>query len=149
MDSIDRKIIEILQKNGRQKASEISNQVHLSVSSVIERIRRLEREGIIQGYKAQINPKALGYDMFAYMGVTLAHSNKYESFIEGIKKNSCVLCCNYVTGEYDFIIKIASTSTEKLEKIHKEIMAIENVQMVKTFFVLSNVKNQDIVIPSL
>ncbi|SMC71664.1 Lrp/AsnC family transcriptional regulator [Papillibacter cinnamivorans] len=146
MDSIDYKILNILQKNSRQKASAISPEVNLSVSAVIERIRKMEREGILQKYTIKVDHKRLGYDLTAFVGVTLELPIYYDNFIQVTREMSSVLFCNYVTGEFDFILKVMATATEELEKIHHEIMKIKGVLSIKTFFVLSNCKD-DVQIP--
>lgn len=143
MDKIDYDILKLLQRNSRQKASSISESVHLSVSAVIERIRKMEREGIIQAFTIKLDYKKLGYDMSAYIGVTLEHPNNYDEFINKISNMESVISCNYVTGEFDFLLVIMTTSTEGLEKVHREIKMIKGVMGIKTFFVLSNIKDDN------
>ncbi len=142
MDSIDLNILNLLQKNARQKASAISEGVHLSVSAVIERIRKMEKEGIIKNFTVTLDTKKLGYDITAYVGVTLEHPNCYDGFIEVINCMPSVLSCSYITGDFDFLLKVMTDTTDGLEKIHREIKTIKGVMAIKTFFVLSNVKDE-------
>lgn len=141
MDSIDMNILELLQQNARQEASAISDGVHLSVSAVIERIRKMEKEGIIKNFTVTLDTKKLGYDITAYVGVTLEHPNFYNGFIEVIREMPSVISCSYITGDFDFMLKVMTDTTDGLEKIHREIKTIQGVMSIKTFFVLSSVKD--------
>lgn len=143
MDNIDYNIMKLLQKNARQKASSISQMVHLSVSAVIERIKRMEQDGIIKKFTITVDHKKLGYYMSAFAGVTLQHPDFYENFIANIKLMDNIISCSYVTGEFDFLLMITTATTEGLEKIHREIKNIKGVMGIKTFFVLSNVKEDE------
>ena len=73
MDQIDYAILRILKQNARETASNISKEVHLSVSSVMNRIRQMEDSGIIQGYEVKVDSKKLGFDVTAFMEVSLEH----------------------------------------------------------------------------
>lgn len=141
MDSIDIQILKLLKENARQKASYISKQVNLSVSSVIERIRKMEEKGIIKDYMAVVDHKKLGLDVTALMEVSLEHPKFYDSFTEAVKKSPYIVECYYLTGDYDFCIKICCESSDKLESIHRMLKSINGVSHTTTHFVLKEVKN--------
>mgnify|MGYP002553118435 CR=1 FL=1 len=84
MDTLDKKILECLQKNARQSASDIGKTIHLSVSTVIDRIRKLEASGIIQHYTAVLDEKKLGNDVTALMEVSLEHPRYCEAFTNAV-----------------------------------------------------------------
>lgn len=142
VDSMDYKILKCLTDNARMKASEISKEIHLSVSAVIERIHKMEKNNIIKNYTIVVNEKELGNDTGALMEVSLDHPKYYDSFTDVIAKNDKIVSCYYLTGDYDFMLKILCSSSEELEKIHREIKSIEGVSRTKTYFILKELKDR-------
>lgn len=140
MDHMDYEILECLKHNARTRASAISKKVHLSVSAVLERIKKMEINGIIRNYTIVLDEIKLGNNTSALMEVSLDHPKFYDSFTDEIKKNNNIIFCYYLTGDFDFILKIICKSPEDLEKIHREIKGIEGVSKTKTYCVLKNVK---------
>lgn len=100
MDNVDIKILNYLKENSRQKASSISEEINLSVSAVLERIRKLENSGIIKKYTMVLDRKKIGYDMLAYIEVGLEHPKYYDNFTEEVLKNKQILSCHYITGDF-------------------------------------------------
>jgi Lrp/AsnC family leucine-responsive transcriptional regulator len=149
MDKMDYKILKYLKLNARNKASDISKEIHLSVSAVIERIRKMERNNVIKNYTIIVDQKKLGNDMTALMEVSLEHPKFYESFATAIKNNNNIVSCYYLTGDFDFMLKIFCKSSDHLERIHREIKSLEWVSATKTHFVLKTVKNIFSVIPDI
>ena len=129
MDSMDRSILKCLSENSRQSATEISQTVHLSVAAVIERIRKLERNGI-----------KIGNDVTALMEVSLEHPKYYDEFTKVMHDNPSIVACDYLTGDYDFMLKIQTKSSETLEQLHRIIKSIKGVSNTKTYFVLKEIK---------
>lgn len=141
MDYMDYKILECLKSNARIKASAISKKVHLSVSAVIERIHKMETNGVIKSYTIVLDESKLGNDTSALMEVSLDHPKFYESFTSAIRENENIVFCYYLTGDFDFIIKVLCKSAEDLEKIHREIKSLEGVSRTKTYCILKDVKS--------
>lgn len=141
MDSMDRSILKCLSENSRQSATEIGQKVHLSVAAVIERIRKLERNGIIQQYTIVADQHKIGNDVTALMEVSLEHPKYYEEFTKVMNDNSNVVECDYLTGDYDFMLKIHTQSSESLEQLHRIIKSIRGVSGTKTYFVLKEIKS--------
>ncbi len=141
MDSIDYKILKILQRNARETASNISKEIHLSVSAVIERLRKLEENRVIQEYTIIVDEKRTGNDMIALMEVSLEHPRYFDAFAEAIQKMDTIVSCYYQTGDFDLLLKIACRSSDELEEIHREIMSLEGVSDTRTHVVLKTVKN--------
>ena len=141
MDGIDYKILKILQKNARETASNISKEIHLSVSAVIERIRKMEETGIIKEYTIIVDEKKTGNGMTALMEVSLEHPKYFESFAEQIQGLDYIVSCYYQTGDFDLMLKISCHSSDELEEIHRQVRSIPGVSATRTHVVLKNVKN--------
>lgn len=142
MDAIDVKIINTLIDNSRCNASEISEKVGLSVSAVIERIKKLETVGIIKKYTVILNNALLGRDVNALIMVSLEHPKFNEGFIKAMVDNEYVSECHYLAGDFDYQIKIATHNTTKLERLLNDIKGIPGVSKTKTMVILSTLKNE-------
>lgn len=142
VDEINVKILNCLRENSRENASIISEKVGLSVSAVIERIKKLEVNEFIKKYTVVLDKNKIGRDVTALMQITLDHPKYTENFINKVKSNNDVLECHYLAGNYDFLIKICTNTTESLEKILNKIKAIEGVSKTTTMIVLSTIKNE-------
>ena len=141
MDNIDYKILKILQKNARETASNISKEIHLSVSAVIERIRKLEENKIIKEYTIIVDEKRTGNAMTALMEVSLSNPKYFDGFANAIRGMDTIVSCYYQTGVFDLLLKICCESGDELEQIHRDIMSLDGVSDTRTHVVLKNVKN--------
>ena len=121
--------------------------INLSVSSVIERIRKLESSGIIKGYTIVLDQKKLGNDITALMEVSLEHPKYYDDLVEMIRRHPNVAECHYLTGEFDFLLKIVTDSSNSLEQIHRTIKSMPGVSATKTHFVLKTIKDEVAMLP--
>ena len=144
MDSLDLKILSCLKNNARAKASQISEEVNLSVSAVTERIKKLEASGVICGYTVVLDQKKLGNDVIALMEVSLEHPKYYDDFANMVRETESIQSCYYLTGEYDFILKIYTDSSDSLDKLYRKIKSVPGVQLTRTHFVLKSVKSDPI-----
>ena len=141
MDSLDRSILQCLSENSRQSATQISHKVHLSIAAVIERIRKLERNGIIRQYTIVADQQKIGNEVTALMEVSLEHPRYYEEFTRIMSENASIVSCDYLTGDYDFMLKIQTRSSESLEQLHRVIKSNRGVSGTKTYFVLKEIKS--------
>ncbi len=114
MDAIDIKILHLLQENARYPLKYLAEKVFLSSPAVSARIERLEKQGIISGYHASLNPIVLGYHITAFINLTLDPKQKPE-FYPFAEKCPNVLECNCVTGAYSMLIKVCFPSTQELD----------------------------------
>ena len=114
MDSIDKKIITLLQKNARMPLKALAEQVYLSSPAVSSRIEKLEKENIITGYEAKVNEIKLGYHITAFINLELAPVQKPE-FYEFAEKCQNVIECNCITGNYSMLLKVVFPSTDDLD----------------------------------
>lgn len=108
LDKTDRKILKILQQNARIPMTELAEKVGLSTTPVTERVRRLERENIITGYHAHLNPHALGQSLLVFVEIKLRSKsgNIFEDFRREVSMIPQILECHLVSGEYDYLIKV-------------------------------------------
>ncbi len=140
LDDLDIKILNILQKGGRTKRNVIAESIGLSIPSVSERLHKLEERGIIEGYYAKLNKKAFGFDIMAYILVTMESSKFYKGFAAKVEKVNQIIECHSVLGEGSHLLKAIVKNTEALEKLLGEIQSWPGVIATKTTFVLSTVK---------
>lgn len=115
LDKIDRKLINLCQKNARCSLSSLAQQVFLSAPAVSARLERLEKLGIISSYQARINMQKLGYHITAFINLDMEPSQK-PTFYPFIAEVPNVLECNCVTGQYSMLIKVAFPSTQELDQ---------------------------------
>jgi Lrp/AsnC family leucine-responsive transcriptional regulator len=140
LDSVDRKILSILQSHGRRHLAEIAKEVALSPPAVMERVKKLEARGIIKGYHAFLDPTKVGKDITAFIGVSIAHQRYIESFASNMAGRVDVLESHHVTGDESFILKVKTSDTSSLERLLAEIRSTEGVTRTVTKVVLSTSK---------
>lgn len=114
MDSIDRQILDMLQKNARTPLKTIAEKVFLSSPAVSTRIEHLEKQGIIKGYTAMIDKEQLGYHITAFINLEMEPIQK-QDFYPWINEVPNVIECNCVTGDYSMLLKVAFPSTVDLD----------------------------------
>ncbi|HJB07318.1 MAG TPA: Lrp/AsnC family transcriptional regulator [Candidatus Enterocloster faecavium] len=114
MDDIDRKILKLLQENARTSLKTIAEKTFLSSPAVSSRIERMEREGIILGYEAQVDPIKLGYHILAFINLNVLPEDK-PKFYAYANEVPNILECSCVTGEYSMLMKVAFPSTRELD----------------------------------
>lgn len=149
MDIIDKKILHILHKNARITASEISNQINLSVSAVGDRLKKLEASGIIENYTTILNPNMMEKSLTAIIMVALERPKYADLFQEFVNKENDILDCYYLAGDYDYALKIVTKDTATLEVLIGKIKALEGLLKTKTTIVLSTIKDTHSVLPEL
>ncbi len=122
LDRIDFAILEALQNNGRLSNKELAAMVHLSPSSCWERVRQLREEGVLVGFHAELNPKALGIGLQAMIGVRLKRHTReaVESFRAHALGIEEVIAVYHVTGDKDFLVQVAVRDAEHLRDLALE-----------------------------
>ena len=120
MDSIDLKLITILQENARIPLKSLAERVYLSSPATAARIAKLEKDGIIEGYSAKVNLKAVGMPITAFISLDLDPKQK-PSFYPFVRSHPNVLECSCVTGRYSHLIKVAFETTEALDTFIGEL----------------------------
>ena len=144
IDRIDLKILRVLQGNGRMSNIELSRQVNLSPAPCLARVRRLEKTGYINGYKAELNPELLGLSLLAYVEVTLDRTTPdvFERFKQTVRDVPEIEECHMVAGGFDYLIKVRSPDMDAYRRILGEkIATIPGVLQTHTYVVMEQVKH--------
>ena len=143
IDGQDAVIVTILQKNARTSNAEIARQVGMAPSAVFERIRKLEERGVLRGFRAELDPRAVGLPLLAFVFVRSNERAGGVSAAEKIAKIREVLEVHHVAGEDCFLVKLRAADTEDLGRILREkVGAIPAVTSTRTTIVLETVKEQ-------
>jgi Lrp/AsnC family transcriptional regulator, leucine-responsive regulatory protein len=149
LDTIDYKLIELLQQNARMTQMEMASAVGLSQPAVAERMRKLEQEGIIRGYAAQINARKLGKDISAFIGVSIEHPRYNAGFAKKILALPDVLECHRVTGSDSYLLKVVTENTESLDRLISDLLrVIPGVTRTLTSIVTSSIKEGSHITPA-
>jgi Lrp/AsnC family leucine-responsive transcriptional regulator len=139
IDDIDKQIVKILQQDGRMSNAEIARQVGLAASAVLERIRKLEERGVIEGYFASIDPKEVGFGLVAFVFVRTNECG--DGTDELLAKIPEVLEVHDVAGEDSYLLKVRATDPEDLARLLREkLKAIPTVVTTRTTVVLQTIK---------
>ena len=148
MDIIDVKILEVLQSNSRVSISELSKKVNLSLSAVSERLKKLESSNVIEKYTVILNSQALDKELSVIMNISLENPHQTSEFLNFVRTEDEILECHYVTGEYDYVLKITTRNTATLDHLMNRIKGISGIKRTQTNVVLSSVKHLYSVSPS-
>lgn len=136
LDRIDRRIIGILQTDGRISWRELADRVHLAPSSVADRVRRLEQAGVIRGYSARLDPRALGRDVRAVVDVALPPGTDPAEFEATLAQRDEVALAMYVTGPADYTIIVDCDGADGLDAFIRWLKADAGVARTESKFVL-------------
>ena len=136
MEEIDRKILSLLASDGRMSFTDLARQTGLSVSATHQRVRRLERRGLIRGYAAVINPADAGLPLTAFISLTPFDPAAADDAPDRLAHLAAIEACHSVAGEENYILKVRVASPVDLENLLSAIRAAANVS-TRTTIVLS------------
>ena len=142
---LDRRILEILQTQGRISNVQLAADVGLSPSAVLERVRKLEERGIIERYVTLLDNRKIGLGTIAFVGVTLHHhqTDAIESFHRFVNESDKVLECYHLAGAEDYILKVYARDIDDYERfLLSSLTRTRGVDKVTTMFVLSTLKRE-------
>ncbi|MEQ8909820.1 MAG: Lrp/AsnC family transcriptional regulator [Vicingaceae bacterium] len=148
IDDTDAKLLSLLQFDGRMTIKELAAKLEMSTTPIFERIKKLEKAGIIDHYAAVLNPDKLGKKLYAFAHISLKDHSKelVDEFTEQIVQIPQVLECHYVTGDSDFILKILLNDMEKYrEFVMNSLFQMSNIAKVETFLSLSVSKQTNVI----
>jgi DNA-binding Lrp family transcriptional regulator len=141
MDDLDEKILEKLNENARKSYREIARELNVSLTTVANRIKKLEDEKVIERYIPVINQEKIGYDLTAIINVKISHGKLLE-VQERISKDSHVSGVYDITGEWDSLIIARFKDRKDLNGFIKGVLSMANVEKTNTQLVLNIVKNE-------
>jgi Lrp/AsnC family leucine-responsive transcriptional regulator len=144
-DKTDKKILNILQNEGRITNAKLAQCIGISPPAMLERVRRLEKSELITRYSAIVNREKTGYELLAIITVSLGlqQLKSLDSFKDQIARLDEVLECYQVSGEYDFILKVVLHNIRAYRNfVNDKLANIEGIQNIKSSFVLDDVKTE-------
>jgi DNA-binding Lrp family transcriptional regulator len=146
-DEFDRKILSQLQADARLPNIDLAERIGLSPSPCLRRVRRLEESGVIRGYTALVDPAAFGWTMTAHATIRLVQQNEdyIVMFEQAVQEWDEVLECHLVTGQRDYLLKVAASGLGEYERFIKEKIArLKCVASIETSFIMSTIKERRI-----
>ena len=147
IDNIDKKILELLQQNAKITNSLLSKKIGLSPAPTLERVKKLERKGIISGYHAQLNLSKIGLGVSTFVLVSLKEHNKrnINIFLDKINTVKNVIECHHITGTGDFILKVVSENIASYQELMLDkVSEIESTDSLQSMVILSTFKDNKV-----
>lgn len=144
LDSIDHRLLGVLQRRGRISNAELAEEVNLSASACHRRVHRLEAEGYIRGYVALLDARKIGVPAMAFVEITLSTQadDLLEAFEKAVSRIPDVLECHLTAGTADYILKIVAEDTEDFARIHRQYLTrLPGVAKMQSSFALRTVVN--------
>ncbi len=144
MDSTDRSILLLLQKDGKITIKEIAERLNLTTTPIFERVKKLERDGYLKSYKAILDRKKVGLQLMAFCNITLnLHQKDFiKKFEKDIQQFPEVVECYHVAGMFDYLIKIYAEDMEQYQDfLSNKLASLENISKVQSSFVMTEVKS--------
>ncbi|KOV56846.1 Lrp/AsnC family transcriptional regulator [Streptomyces sp. MMG1121] len=139
MDDVDRSILAVLERNGRISNNELASRVGLSPSPCLRRVRQLEEAEVIRGYRAVIDPAAIGRGLRVFAGVRLMRHTRADvvAFEGEVMKLSEVIACHHITGNFDYLLQVEVADLPAYEEFHaNQLAALPAVATVNSFVIM-------------
>ena len=144
LDDIDKKLLHFLQNDSKQTNKELSNKLNLSVTAVYERIKKLEREGVISNYVALIDKKIVDKGFVTFCSIKLLqHTKNYVvEFEKEVARLDEVLECYHISGDYDYLLKVLVADMDEFrEFMVKKLTSISHIGSTHSTFMINEVKH--------
>lgn len=132
LDATDRKILKFLIKNARMPFLEIARECGISGAAIHQRIRKLDEAGIILGSRLIVDPRMLGFDVCAYVGIRLENPKDLNKTQEALKNIPEIVECHFITGSYSLFVKIYCLDNDHLMSVINAIQALEGISSTET-----------------
>lgn len=145
MDQINEQILRELSRNGRISNLELADKVGLSPSACLRRVQDLERRGVIAGYRAVLNPQAMGVGFVAYLGVGLNEHTKtaQERFERAVTRAPEVVECHNITGTIEYLLRVESADLPSYKRFHTDVLGtLPHVSSITTYVVMGSPKDR-------
>ena len=147
LDNKDRKILSLLQKNARISNADLANQINLSPSACLRRVRLLEAEGVIKGYSTIIDQASIGRPTNVFVEVTLKDQseNSLSTFEAAVKECSDIMECYLMSGDADYLLRVVAADTSDFERVHKLLGQLPKLARTRSSFVLRTVSKEMVI----
>jgi Lrp/AsnC family leucine-responsive transcriptional regulator len=142
IDAADRRLIAALQRDSRQSMAELAEKVALSPSACHRRIKQLEADGVIQGYGARVDGKALGFEMEFFVEVRLGSQDSatLKAFEAAVRRVPEIMECHLMTGQADYIMRVAAADAADYERFHRECIGeLPGVSRIQSSLVIRTI----------
>ncbi|MFM2604561.1 Lrp/AsnC family transcriptional regulator [Vibrio diabolicus] len=142
MDKIDRQLINLMQKDATLTTAELADKVGLSASPCARRIKRLEQESVISGYRAIVSRDTVGIAMTVFVEVSLNNhqASSIDEFEHAVVEMDEVISCHVVSGAYDYLLEVVSKDLAGYETFTRKLQRLENVKDIHTHLAIRQVK---------
>lgn len=143
MDDLDRRLLAYLQGAARTSSAALARRFHLSAPGLQKRLRKLEQRGVITRYATIVKREAVGLDLLCFVHVMLAHHRpqSVKRFPSRIQRMPEVLECHFLTGEFDYLMKVVLANHDHLERfLFEKLMKVNGVDRIRTSIVVKEVK---------
>jgi Lrp/AsnC family leucine-responsive transcriptional regulator len=144
LDKLDRRILRLLQEDGRLSNAELAERIALSATATAERVKRLTRESYITGYMALVSPEKLGLNLLVFVEVKLDRTTPdvFETFAAAVRKSAAVMECHMVAGGFDYLVKARVAGMEAYRHFLSEvILPLPGVRETHTYPVMEEIKS--------
>ncbi|GAA2683345.1 Lrp/AsnC family transcriptional regulator [Streptomyces lunalinharesii] len=144
MDEVDRAIVAVLEQEGRISNSELAARVGLSPSPCLRRVRQLEETGVIRGYRAVVDPAAVGRGLRVFAGVRLARHVRADvaAFESAVMQLAEVRACHHITGSFDYLLHVEVADLAAYEDFHaSQLASLPGVATVNSFVIMKTLDN--------
>ena len=142
LDRIDRMILDILQRDGRIAISELASRVNLSTTPCSERVKRLERDGIIMGYHARLNPEKLEKNLLVFLEIKLSakSGDVFEQVARDLSEIPEVLECHLISGDFDYLVKARLKEMSAYRRLLGDLLKAPSSASSHSYVVMEEVK---------
>ena len=147
LDEIDQKIIRVLEKDARTSLRKISELVDVSLGTVSNRVKKMEKNGVIMGYSVILNPDEIGWELNVVIGLRIQKGRLIE-ILEKFAKDSRVHGVYDVTGDFDSMVIARAKNRKDLDDLSKNVLSIDGVERSITHLVLNTVKEKTATLPN-
>ena len=138
LDKIDRKILQLLVRNARMPFLEIARECGISGAAIHQRVKKLDEQGLILGSRLVVDPRLLGYDVCAFVGIKVLEPSLEDSTLDALRRIPEIVECHYITGEHNLLAKIYCTDNEHLMRtLAEKIRQIPGIVGTETFISLA------------
>ena len=143
LDELDLRLLGCLQDDARASSAALARRLGLSGPGLQKRLKKLEAKGVVRNYATVVNREAVGLDLLCFVHVMLAHHrpNSVKRFPGRVKDMREVLECHFLTGEFDYLMKVVVANHDELQKfLFEKLMKVDGVDRIRTSIVVKEVK---------